>query len=660
MGKIHLLDEHIANQIAAGEVVERPASVVKELVENAIDAGSAAIDVEIMEGGLQGIRVTDNGTGIDADDLETAFLRHATSKIASDRDLFRICSLGFRGEALPSIAAVARMECLSSASNEGLGRRIVIEGGTIKRVESAAFPRGTDIQVRDLFYNTPARLKYMKTTQTEFHHISDFMYRIALAHPDIAFTLKHNDNLLLQTLGNGELRQVIAAIYGAALARGMVPVSSTSLDYQLSGYISKPEITRANRSGMTIVINGRYIRNYALAQAILDAYHTLLPLHRFPLAVLQITMDPTLLDVNVHPSKLEVRFSKEPELVQLIRGELKKTLGGQTLIPEAVKKPARNGPIQEQLEFRRNEERAYAPPASAPAVFERRADYPSERELSSAEPDRGGRGDMRGEARGAASGETRGEAPGAARDETRGETRGGLRSGGASSGSEASGKSWNRAFHEALNEAMGEVPGRPSDGTRPTFPQLYPVGQVRGTYIVAQNEDGLFLIDQHAAHERINYEYYYELFGRPAEASQELLLPISLEVTPSEAEALKGKLVLLQQAGVILEHFGGSSFIVRSYPHWIPEGSEREIIEEMVEWVLSEAKQPDIAKIREKSAILCSCKASIKANDNLTRSEMEALLDKLSRARNPYTCPHGRPIVVSFSNYELEKMFKRA
>ncbi|MEC0137552.1 DNA mismatch repair endonuclease MutL, partial [Paenibacillus macerans] len=355
MAKIVVLDEHIANQIAAGEVVERPASVVKELVENAVDAGATSIEVTVEEGGLELIRVTDNGSGIAPEDCETAFYRHATSKIASGRDLFQIRSLGFRGEALPSIAAVAKVKLVSSSDDTGLGRQIVIEGGTLKQNEETAAPQGTDITVRELFYNTPARLKYMKTIQTELGHISDCVYRQALAHPNIAFTLRHNGNTLLQSPGGGDLLQVIAAIYGVNTSKGMVPIEAEDLDYRISGYIGRPDLARSNRGGMSTIVNGRYIRNQGLHQAILRAYHTLLPINRYPLVVLMLDMHPSLVDVNVHPAKLEVRFSKEPELNGFVESSIRSVLNGLVLIPQVVRQQIGRGSskavIQEQFHF---------------------------------------------------------------------------------------------------------------------------------------------------------------------------------------------------------------------------------------------------------------------------------------------------------------------
>ncbi|WP_426453716.1 DNA mismatch repair endonuclease MutL [Paenibacillus sp. S-38] len=664
MGKITILDEHIANQIAAGEVVERPSSVVKELVENAVDAGSTRIDVSIEEGGLQLIRVTDNGGGIEEDDVEAAFFRHATSKIATTQDLFSIRTLGFRGEALPSIAAVSKVECLTSHGSTGLGVRLRIEGGTVRLKEDAAAPRGTDLSVRELFYNTPARLKYMKTVQTELGHVTDYMYRLALAYPNIAFTLKHNGHVLLQTLGSGDLLQAVAAVYGSSLAKSMLKIEGETLDYKLEGLISKPELTRANRGGITTVINGRYIRSFPVNQALLQGYHTLLPIGRFPVAVLHLTMDPTLVDVNVHPAKLEVRFSKEPELIALIENAVRETLGRQRLIPQGAAPAAparvREQLVQEQLELYRPQAAAAAEPAAAPQAAVRSeapAAAPSASAIggvprsagtpaAAAQPQQQAPWAPPARADGpAASAPRLREAP-AAYAERPAQPRG---PGDAREAAAASG-----ALLRALAQTEASAPP-----ALPAFPKLTPIGQLHGTYIVAQNEEGLFLVDQHAAHERINYEHYFDLFGRPAEASQELLVPMTLEYTSVEALRLTEKLPQLEQAGVYLEPFGGTSFLVRAYPHWLPKGEEQAIVEEMIDLLLQDKKGIDIAKFREKAAIMCSCKASIKANQSMGTLEIEVLLDRLAACRNPYTCPHGRPIVVSFSTYELEKMFKR-
>ncbi|NOU96985.1 DNA mismatch repair endonuclease MutL [Paenibacillus sp. LMG 31456] len=686
MGKIKVLDEHIANQIAAGEVVERPSSVVKELVENAIDAGSTRIDVSIEEGGLELIRVTDNGSGMEREDCEVAFYRHATSKIANSQDLFSIRTLGFRGEALPSIAAVSKVTCVTSTEQSGLGYRFVIEGGTVKALEEAAAPRGTDIQVRELFYNTPARLKYMKTVQTELGHISDFIYRLTLAHPEIAFTLKHNGSSLIQTLGNGDMLQVIAAIYGTAVAKTMLPIEGEHLDYSIRGFIGKPETTRANRNGISTVINGRYIRNYTLIHALMQGYHTLLPINRFPVAVLHIEMDPALVDVNVHPAKLEVRFSKEQELIQFIEQQIRRVLNLQVLIPApgASNKPKLQGAIQEQMELYRPEQPSFATNGSSglPPAGRNAGDASVHGDgfgTDRSTPDRsnGFGGDSTGSSNDGRNESDYSRGSGRFNQADQGGTSYSTQSNGQQSAysntNQARGSKDSTSRSQVVQErsstdqaassqallralAVGSEQEAPS---LPSFPRLSSIGQMHGTYIVAQNEEGLFLIDQHAAHERINYEYYFEKFGRPAEASQELLVPITLEFTPTEAERLKDKLPILEQAGVYIEPFGGNAFLVRAYPHWFPQGDEKALVEEMSEWLLSERKGIDLSKLREKAAIMCSCKASIKANQSLSTLEIEGLLDRLAACRNPYTCPHGRPIIISFSTYELEKMFKR-
>lgn len=681
MGIIQILDDHIANQIAAGEVVERPSSVVKELVENAIDAGSTRIDVHIEEGGLQLIRVTDNGSGIQSEDVETAFQRHATSKIKNGRDLFQIRSLGFRGEALPSIAAVARVELLTSTVSSGLGRKLIVEGGKLSRHEEAAASKGTDLQVKDLFYNTPARLKYMKTIQTELGHVSDYMYRLALGRPDISFTLKHHNNVLLRTLGNGDLLQVIAAIYGTATAKSMIKVEADSLDYKVTGYVSRPELTRANRYGISMVVNGRYIRNYALAGALLQAYHTLLPVHRFPLSVLHISMEPELIDVNVHPSKLEVRFSKEPELVRFLTDTVKNVLEEQTLIPRAgISTPSRPKPaqVQEQLRLYEVEKDNDESPDSSPATNEDRPSEPYTTSTSSRpapptvvppalqDKPQGWRSTERATGQESALSFQRPATKVSSREREEealdpAVVRGFMVGLQKPVDSEDVSRQVAASTAEASKTPTGEVPATEPSRTASAnrMPKLHPIGQMRSTYIVAQNEDGLYLIDQHAAHERLNYEFYYEKFGKPESASQELLLPLTLEFTAVEAAQLQERLAYFQQVGVYMEPFGGNTFKVTAYPHWFPSGEEKSIIEEMSEWVLQEKKAPDLAKLREKSSILCSCKASIKANQALSLAEMERLLERLQQARNPFTCPHGRPIIVSFSNYELEKMFKR-
>lgn len=779
MAIIKVLDEHIANQIAAGEVVERPSSVVKELVENSIDAGATRIDVSVEEGGLQLIRVKDNGAGIGDDDAENAFLRHATSKIESGKDLFSIRSLGFRGEALPSIAAVAKVELVTSTDSSGLGRRLVIEGGTIKSFEPAQSMQGTEITVRDLFYNTPARLKYMKTIQTELGHISDLIYRLAMSYPNIAFTLKHNEHTLLQTIGNGDLLQVIASVYGVQTAKGMLHVKGEHLDFEVEGYIGKPELTRSNRNAMSWMINGRYVRSFPLNQAILRAYHTFLPINRYPMLVLHVNMHPSLVDVNVHPAKLEVRFSKEAELCAFIEETVKTLLHKQRLIPEAAPAKAKVRTYVEQAEMQweaaetiaANQEKQLKPMGALVVASNSSSDAPSEkgyfhnsangnqvsnqpivsRSLDStenreqnkgndssgivsndSEPSVGSSAQSRAAVREqkrrpeqpaegseaknplrsetstdvssdaaiqpsafAVGNEDAGDRPtvhqqAADRDvrsfvpdepagshsaANRIEAGEGVRELSTSYSGRNAGASGSKSYQSYPNpkQQAGQFAtkagaekwkewlteeGSADNAELPKFPALSYIGQLHGTYLIASNEEGLYLIDQHAAHERINYEYYFERFGKPVEASQELLLPITLEFTPADAERIRSRMHLLEQVGIVMEPFGGQTFLIRSHPYWFPKGEEADIIQEMTDWVLNE-KTPDIAKLREASATMCSCKASIKANQRLTAAEAETLFVRLGTCRQPFTCPHGRPIVIRFTTYDLEKMFKR-
>ncbi|NMM54243.1 DNA mismatch repair endonuclease MutL [Paenibacillus aquistagni] len=744
MAVIHILDDQLANQIAAGEVVERPASVVKELVENAIDAGSSRIDIVVEEGGLQLIQVKDNGAGMAEDDVETAFLRHATSKILTNRDLFSIRSLGFRGEALPSIAAVSKLEMLTSTDNSGLGRLIQLEGGRLIKHEAAAAMQGTMFTVRELFYNTPARLKYMKSIQTELGHVSDLIYRLALSYPNISFTLKHNDHTLLQTLGNGDLLQVIAAIYGVHTAKQMVPIQAEQLDYNISGYIGKPELTRSNRNALSWFVNGRYVRSYSLNQAALRAYHTLLPINRFPIIVMQVNMHPTLVDVNVHPSKMEVRFSKEAELADFIEKSLRQELVSKPLIPRAasnekakvktfveqeqwswaaatdergvpiisrgalvpnqqasshageeverrpsgsndgsIKEPTPSSAVYDhsgadksdpsaakvmpakavEPQLQRDESTAWSElqPLPTRAVHEERQGYgesAADALPSHTSSSQEALTSLQDKAETASSSLREGdrhheEASQISASQERPQTSArpssyvGSRDRGTVNRDKAQVASWNRVLDKPV-----------SDVSLPPFPALSLIGQLHGTYLICGNEEGLYLIDQHAAHERINYEYYVEAFGKPIEASQELFIPITLEYTPNEADRIRERMHLLEQVGIVLEPFGTQTFLIRSHPYWFPSGEEEALIHEMMEWVLKE-KSPDIRTMREASAIMCSCKASIKANQRISDAEAETLIARLGACHQPYTCPHGRPIVVKFTTYDLEKMFKR-
>ncbi|PWW27278.1 DNA mismatch repair protein MutL [Cytobacillus oceanisediminis] len=632
MGKIIQLDDSLSNKIAAGEVVERPASVVKELMENSIDAGSKIIEIEVEEAGLAKIRIIDNGDGIEEDDVLNAFHRHATSKIKDENDLFRIRTLGFRGEALPSIASVSRIEMKTSTGEAGT--RVIIEGGKVDVMEKAPGRKGTDLTVTDLFFNTPARLKYMKTIHTELGNITDVVNRLALAHPEVAIRLIHNDRKLLQTNGNGDVRQVLAAIYGLNIVKKMVPIETSSLDFKISGYAALPEITRASRNYISTMINGRFIKNYSLAKAIQEGYHTLLPIGRYPIVLLNIEMDPLLVDVNVHPSKMEVRLSKEHELNELVSGALKAAFKKQELIPSGFTQPKAMKPKSEQtaLELDHLPEKEERPEPVPSYVREKREeivqDSPRSFSLDAVFHDPLTTQETQPEEKPVFDNPEiedqhlfKQEEPGAA----------------------------------GLNSFFAEPP-KEQEPSR--VPPLYPIGQMHGTYIFAQNDRGLYIIDQHAAQERIKYEYFKEKVGQVESELQEMLIPLTFEYSTDDYIKIDEHKGELEKVGVFLEPFGHNSFIVRSHPQWLPKGEEQEIIEDMIEQLLA-MKRVDIKKLREEAAIMMSCKASIKANQHLRNDEIQALLDELRRTSDPFTCPHGRPIIIHYSTYEMEKMFKR-
>ncbi|QKI82184.1 DNA mismatch repair endonuclease MutL [Kroppenstedtia eburnea] len=619
MGEIRLLDDQLANRIAAGEVVERPASVVKELVENALDAGADRIHIEIIEGGIRSIRVSDNGKGMDREDALLAFERHATSKIRRERDLFSIRSLGFRGEALPSIASVSKLT-LTTARAEGIGTRLVLEGGKLLSTEDAARSPGTEVSVEELFFNTPARLKYLKTVNTEVSHVADHVGRQALAHPGISFVLMHNGKELFRTPGDGKLLHVAHALYGKQVARKMLPVDAEDMDFKVEGLAAKPEVTRSNRSYISIVVNGRYIRNIPVSQAVLRGYDTLLPIGRYPIVVLSLSMDPKLVDVNVHPAKLEVRLSKEQELCRLIEGGLKALFREHVLIPQAAS-PRREHhpephPVQQRLQWnddaslrRRKEEtwkvretgatlRSEPEPVSPPAPAAPPAPEP-------ADP---------------------GRFPAPPGDEKK--------------------------------TGPIEEPGAEESASGGELPDLTPLTQIHGTYIIAQAEDGFYLMDQHAAHERIYYERFYSRMQEGDGRLQALLMPLTVECTPAEAEVIRQWVPHLSELGMEMEPFGNTAFLVRSHPVWFPKGSEEELLWEVLDWV-KRGERVDPARLQDDGAKLMACKAAIKANRHLRREEMESLIQQLRACITPYTCPHGRPILIHFSTYEIEKMFKR-
>ena len=571
MSKIHLMDEILANKIAAGEVVEKCVSVVKELVENSIDAKASIIKVELKDAGTQLIKVTDNGIGMDEEDSLMAFQRHATSKIIDESDLYRISTLGFRGEALPSIASVSNVTLKTCSKN--IGTIVNISGGKVLSVTKGDARIGTIIEIKNLFYNTPARLKHIKSLYSELANITEYMNKIAFSHPNIKFTLTNNDNKILETDGRGDLLKTIKDIYGLEVAKKMYKVKSNLDDYEIEGYISYPSVNRSNKNHMITIVNGRVVKNYDLNRTINDSYHSYKPDNRYPIVVLKINVDPSLIDVNIHPTKMDIKFSKMNELLDEISTMIKNTIGTKNLIPK-VTAPVVEKKHYEQfvLDFNKKEE-----------VYEQ--------ELFVNE---------------------------------------------------------DLTIKEEVEDEKKELEA------------MYPVGLVHGTYIICQNELGMYLIDQHAAKERINYEIYKEKLGNPKKDSLPLLFPITIEYPSNEFIILKENFEFIRSLNIDINEFGINSIIIKSHPTWLPKGHEEEAIKKILDLIINIEKNFTIEKFNEKLATTLACKMSIKANTNITIKEMERLISDLRKCDNPYNCPHGRPTIIFYSTYELEKLFKRS
>ena len=571
MSKIHLMDEILANKIAAGEVVEKCVSVVKELVENSIDAKASIIKVELKDAGTQLIKVTDNGIGMDEEDSLMAFQRHATSKIIDESDLYRINTLGFRGEALPSIASVSNVTLKTCSKN--IGTIVNISGGKVLSVTKGDARIGTIIEIKNLFYNTPARLKHIKSLYSELANITEYMNKIAFSHPNIKFTLINNDNKILETDGRGDLLKTIKDIYGLEVAKKMYKVKSNLDDYEIEGYISYPSVNRSNKNHMITIVNGRVVKNYDLNRTINDSYHSYKPDNRYPIVVININVDPSLIDVNIHPTKMDIKFSKMNELLDEISTMIKNTIGTKNLIPK-VTAPVVEKKHYEQfvLDFNKKEE-----------VYEQ--------ELFVNE---------------------------------------------------------DLTIKEEIKDEKKELEA------------MYPVGLVHGTYIICQNELGMYLIDQHAAKERINYEIYKEKLGNPKKDSLPLLFPITIEYPSNEFIILKENFEFIRSLNIDINEFGINSIIIKSHPTWLPKGHEEEAIKKILDLIINIEKNFTIEKFNEKLATTLACKMSIKANTNITIEEMERLISDLRKCDNPYNCPHGRPTIIFYSTYELEKLFKRS
>lgn len=592
MSKIKVMDEILANKIAAGEVVEKTMNVVKELVENAIDAESDEIKIELIDSGVKEVRVTDNGIGMDKEDATLAFSRHATSKLKNLDDLFNIESLGFRGEALPSIASVSNIEL--KTSNGKTGTYLTLSGGKDMHVEDSDLQQGTTITVKDLFYNTPVRLKYLKNLYVELANITEYVNKMALSYPNIKFTLINNDKVLLDTDGKGDLRKVIYQIYGADITKKMVEVSGENDDYYIHGYISYPEMTKSNRNSITTLVNGRVIKNNELNKIIIDAYHTYIPKDKFPIIVLNIDVDPILIDINIHPTKMDIKFSKMDTLKDLVFDTVSKELKHLTLIPTIAtrsEEALRETTIPLYKAFKKEEV------APGPTYEETMLDFSVSENTATPEE------------------------------------------------------------RDNINEEKEEQVESQKEES-PRIKPMIPRGIVYSTYIIAENEDGMYIIDQHAAAERINYEKVLKSLKEKV-IPIDLLIPIKIELASNEFLIVRNHLDTLKEYGFVAEEFGMNTIIIRSHPNWIPDDIAEECIRKVVDIIISK-ENFDFDQFVWRMAATMACRMSVKANDYLSYDDQIWLLDTLRSCENPFTCPHGRPTIITYTKYDLEKLFKRS
>ena len=722
MGKINILSAELSNKIAAGEVVERPSSVVKELVENSIDAGSTNIKVIIKEFGIQQIRIIDNGSGITNDDLARAFLRHATSKISADYDLFHIETLGFRGEALASISSVSRV-VIKSCAGEAQGKMLVLEGGKVVSEEYYAPIKGTDLSVENLFYNTPARLKYLRNPHTEQANITNIIHKFALSYPSVAFELHVDGKITFKTYGDGDVHKILSKIYNMGVARNMIEFSGNNDDYKVFGYISVPEETRASKNYINIFINGRYIKNYGIQNAIIDAYGTLLMINRYPLCVINIEMDPILLDVNVHPTKQEVRLSKEAELIHLIKEVIAERLSNYTYIPQGMnnvltkkeKEKIEKINFLDELDNKfGNEEDEGVFSSKQRGVSDNVQGENSFSEESKelgikTEDDSGFSGNQEEVASHVIhedeflfggdllTNSVENKTPVQTKENTfnqRSKTQK-IKSdlpdlsysshprdnrnkyGDKPTKKEIenfmnfSKKEDNTNYDDRTEEVIANVVKGDShfneikdakivqdDDTKVrTLPDLKVLAQIFKTYILSEADNKLFLIDQHAAAERYNYEKLQREFIERKNYKKQMLIPLMFDFSVEEAVEVRNNLEKFEELGIVFEEFGDNSYVVREFPGWIEE-DEEQMIKIIVEKVLRN-NNITFNELRNDAIAMASCKMSIKANQVLTDVEMNKVINDLYECKNPFTCPHGRPIITKMEKKDLEKMFKR-
>lgn len=715
MSLIKLLDQTTINQIAAGEVIERPSAVVKELVENAIDAGATAVTVEIKEGGIGFVRITDNGLGITKEDIPLAFERHSTSKIKSAEDLLHISSLGFRGEALSSICAVAQVELVTKTRSSFMGTRYVIEGGEEKSLEDIGCPDGTTFVVRNLFYNTPARRKFLKTAATEAGYIGDLMERMSVSHPEVSFKFMNNNQLKLHTSGNGKLKDVIYHIYGRDITAQTLEINYTTEAATITGYICKPVVARGNRNHMNYFINGRYIKSKIIHKAIEDAYKSYMMAHRYPFTVLHFSIDSKYIDVNVHPTKMEIRFTNQEAIYQTVYKALSDALKYKELIPEVT--------IGQEKKIKDVEKMATLKKAPEPFETNRLA------EVKEAEQNHKKQNDMKMlEDEAVPYLDTKIKLPSAMTDTSivsdakqteqtfnhtfeRGSKDNSVSNNRFSqnilshnmtnTGKEKieALKKWSEFEEKKIKQPESENAEFKQDEQQIKKQKVYEqnlplesvfvskeeiapiqneqihlfenkllsedgkkkhriIGQIFRTYWIVEYEDKMFMIDQHAAHEKVLYEKLMQSLKEKSFLSQMLEPPLILSLSMREEEALKKNMDVLAQLGFEIEAFGGKEYSVRGVPADLLGIAQKDLLIELIDTLVEEAPSKTSELILEKAASM-SCKAAVKGNQDLSFQEAEALIDYLMTLENPYHCPHGRPVIVSMSKYEVEKKFKR-
>ena len=641
MPQIALLSQETIDKIAAGEVIERPSSVVKELVENAIDAGSSAVTVEIKEGGVSFIRISDNGCGIEKEQIPLAFLRHSTSKIKSVEDLFTVTSLGFRGEALSSIAAVSQVELITKTNSDFTGSRYLIEGSKEVSLEEIGAPDGTTFIIRNLFYNTPARKKFLKSAQTEGTYIHELMQRMILSHPDVAFKFIMNNQVKLQSSGNGNIKDIIYHLYGRDITKALLPITHESELFKVSGFIGKPMISRGNRGYELYFVNGRFIRSQILSKAIEDAFKPFLMQHQYPFTVLYFEIDSSLLDVNVHPTKMELRFSNQQELYREVQNILSAALVHRDIIPEVpVDTPKKNemeAPkiekvMPEPFEQKRLEEIRKAVRKDSPYEVKYPDRQPERRETWHAQSQPEHKPPVREQLHASEVTGTEKELAKEAYVLREEETYGAKPEGSYEQGS----------FLKEEEMAKQKI-----------------IGQLFDTYWLVEYNDRLFIVDQHAAHEKVMYEKMKKQFEKKEFTSQAISPPIVITLSMREAETLERFKEQFTKLGFEIEHFGGAEYSICGVPGNLYRLNTKDVLIEMLDELtdgISERATADV--ILDKIASM-SCKAAVKGSQRLSLPEMEQLMKDLMKLDNPYNCPHGRPTIIAMSKYEIEKKFKR-